>query len=55
MRVAIPQVKYSLEGKWGSEPLTDYEKYLDGVGITHDYVSLNVGIYLGHEPVYKLI
>lgn len=55
LRAEVPELKYSLEGKWGSEPLVDYESYLDGVGITHDYVSLNVGIYMGHEPLWKLI
>jgi len=55
LKVEVPEFKYSLEGKWGSEPLTDYEKYLGGVGITHDMVSLNVGIYMGHEPLWKLI
>lgn len=55
LKVELPEFKYSLEGKWGSEPLTDYSKYLDGVGTTHDMVSLNVGIYVGHEPLYKLI
>jgi glycerophosphoryl diester phosphodiesterase len=55
LKVELPEFKYSLEGKWGSEPLTDYKKYFDGIGITHDYISLNVGIYLGHEPLYKLI
>lgn len=55
LKVEVPEFKYSLEGKWGSEPLTDYTKYIDGIGITHDIVSLNVGIYLGHEPIYKLI
>ena len=55
LKVEIPEFKYSLEGKWGSEPLVDYTKYLDGIGTTHDMVSLNVGIYMGHEPLYKLI
>lgn len=55
LKVEVPQFKYSLEGKWGSEPLTDYKKYIDGIGITHDYISLNVGIYLGHEPMYKIL
>lgn len=55
LKVELPEFKYSLEGKWGSEPLTDYKKYIDGIGITHDYISLNVGIYLGHEPLYKFI
>ena len=55
LKIELPQFKYSLEGKWGSEPLTDYKKYIDGIGITHDYISLNVGIYMGHEPLYKLI
>jgi glycerophosphoryl diester phosphodiesterase len=55
LKIDLPEFKYSLEGKWGSEPLTDYKKYIDGIGITHDYISLNVGIYMGHEPLYKLI
>lgn len=55
LKVEIPEFKYSLEGKWGSEPLTDYVKYIDGVGKTHDMVSLNVGIYMGHEALWKVI
>ena len=55
LKIEFPQFKYSLEGKWGSEPLTDSKKYIDGIGITHDYISLNVGTYMGHEPLYKLI
>lgn len=55
LKVEVPEFKYSLEGKWGSEPLTDYETYLEGAGSTHDMVSLNVGIYMGHEPLWKLI
>jgi glycerophosphoryl diester phosphodiesterase len=55
LRAVLPNLKYSLEGKWGSEPLTDYAKYFGGIGISHDYVSLNVGIYLGHEPWWKII
>lgn len=55
LKIEIPELKYSLEGKWGSEPLTDYAKYIGGAGITHDVVSLNVGIYMGHEPLWKLI
>ncbi|WP_372654658.1 glycerophosphodiester phosphodiesterase family protein [Halobacteriovorax sp.] len=55
LRNLIPELKYSLEGKWGSEPLTDYPKYIDNIGITHDYISLNAGLYLGHEPLYRVI
>ena len=54
LRKINKSVKYSLEGLWGSEPLTDYKKYFDGIGITHDYISLNVGIHLGQESIWKV-
>jgi glycerophosphoryl diester phosphodiesterase len=50
VKVMFPALKTSLEGKWGSEPLKDYDKYFSGLGKTHDVISLNVGFYLGHEP-----
>jgi glycerophosphoryl diester phosphodiesterase len=54
LRKEIPDIRYSLEGNWGTEPLTDDSTYIDGIGKTHDMVSLNVGLYLGHEPLWKL-
>jgi glycerophosphoryl diester phosphodiesterase len=54
LRKEIPGIRYSLEGKWGTEPLTDYATYIEGIGKTHDLVSLNVGLYLGHEPLWKI-
>lgn len=54
-RNIIPTIKYTLEGKWGSEPLVDYETYFDNLSVTHDAVGINVGIYLGHEPIWKLV
>jgi len=45
----FPEIRTSLEGKWGSEPLTDFEKYFGGIGHTHDAISLNLGFPLGHR------
>ena len=54
LRNRFPMIRTSLEGKWGSEPLVDFDTYLSGVGLTHDMVSLNMGLYLGHEPLYYI-
>lgn len=54
IRNVYPEFRFSLEGKWGSEPLADYEKFIKLAGKTHDLVSLNVGIFLGHEPIWKI-
>lgn len=48
------QIRYSLEGKWGSEPLVD-DSFITNAGITHDIISLNVGFRLGDESPLKLI
>lgn len=55
LKACLPGLRYSLEGRWGSEPLTDLRTYLGQAGITHDAVSLNVGLFLGHEPAYRLL
>ncbi|MFT6067863.1 MAG: glycerophosphoryl diester phosphodiesterase [Bacteriovoracaceae bacterium] len=46
---AFPRIKTSLEGKWGSEPLSHQERFFQGIGISHDAISLNVGIALGFK------
>lgn len=51
----LPAIETSLEGKWGSEPLIDYEKYVEGIGKTHTTISLNVGIHMGDESPLLLI
>lgn len=51
---SYPEVKYSLEGKWGSEPLVD-DSFITNAGITHDIISVNVGFRLGDESPLKLI
>ena len=54
IKSVFPNMRTSLEGKWGSEPLKDYRKYFDGLGVTHDVISLNVGFYLGHEKYWPI-
>lgn len=46
---AFPLIKTSLEGKWGSEPLSHHERFFTGIGTSHDAISLNVGIALGYK------
>ncbi len=46
---AFPRIKTSLEGKWGSEPLSHQKRFFQGIGTSHDAVSLNVGIALGFK------
>ncbi|EQC46811.1 glycerophosphodiester phosphodiesterase family protein [Bacteriovorax sp. Seq25_V] len=50
----FPDVRYSLEGKWGSEPLVD-TSFIKNAGVTHDIISLNVGFRLGDESPLKII
>lgn len=50
----FPDVRYSLEGKWGSEPLVD-SRFIEDAGVTHDIISLNVGLRLGDESPLKII
>lgn len=49
-----PEIRYSLEGKWGSEPLVD-PSFIENAGKTHDIISLNVGFRLGDESPLKII
>jgi|GEM_PF-5170263 len=45
-----PDLKTSLEGKFGAEPIRDRVRYL-GLMRAHDYISLNVSVPLGHGPL----
>lgn len=49
IKKAFPRIKTSLEGKWGSEPLSHQGRFFNGIGSSHDAVSLNVGIALGYK------
>jgi glycerophosphoryl diester phosphodiesterase len=42
-----------LEGQWGSEPLSDYEKYIGRAGQTHDAISLNLGLPVGNASIFQ--
>jgi glycerophosphoryl diester phosphodiesterase len=48
-----PDVQTSLQNGVGTAPLTNYKKYLKGIGITHDIVTLNMGFPIGHESIFK--
>lgn len=50
----FPNIRYSLEGKWGSEPLVD-DTFITEAGISHDIISLNVGFRIGDESPLKII
>lgn len=45
----LPQIATSLEGKWGSEPLSYLDEFIQGIDQTHNAISLNVGLHLGHR------
>ena len=30
------------------------DEYFSGIGVDYDMISLNIGFYLGHEPIYKV-
>jgi glycerophosphoryl diester phosphodiesterase len=49
-----PEIKTALGGKRGSEPLINFPKFIHSVGLTHDFVSLNLGLPMGHESLFKL-
>lgn len=49
IKARFPNVNTSLEGKWGSEPLSKRSQFFDGIGTSHDAVSLNVGFALGYK------
>jgi glycerophosphoryl diester phosphodiesterase len=49
IKQTFPRVKTTLEGKWGSEPLSHSERFFSGIGTSHDAISLNVGIALGYK------
>jgi len=51
IKKAFPNSLTALEGKWGSEPVTDYSKYLQDK--SHDYVSLNAELMFGHTKIEK--
>ncbi len=51
----FPHIRSSLEGKWGSEPLSKPEEFFDGVGRSHNAVSLNVGIALGYKGSLNIL
>ncbi len=50
----IPAVGRSLEGKWGSEPLSKLDYYFNEVRDSYTHLSLNVGIHLGDESPIKI-
>jgi glycerophosphoryl diester phosphodiesterase len=47
----FPKSFTALEGKWGSEPVVEFDKYLNLK--THDYVSLNAQLMFGHTKLKK--
>ena len=55
IKSSLPNIGRSIEGKWGAEPLTNRLYFLETVlnDITH--LSLNVGLRVGDEPLYKVI
>jgi hypothetical protein len=55
LKEKLPPIQRSIEGKWGGEPLTQLEYYFAEVRDSYEFLSLNVGLRLGDEPLYCII
>ncbi len=55
LRQELPDLKTSFEEKLGGEPLRKPDFYFSKKGTHLDMIGLNLGLSLGHEPLWKLI